>query len=133
MSQDQTILTKMKRKTMTREIVSREAFLKPVERRKEDVPLPELGNGTVIPVWGMTVRERNAFEARSNRNKTTRRQTREQIVIACCRDDDGKPIFTEADVAQLGDQQAAMVERIINVAMRLSGFTEDDVEQLAKN
>ena len=47
---------------MTRIVIDRAAFLAaPMSVPKEDVALPELGNGTVIPVWGMTARDRTAF------------------------------------------------------------------------
>ena len=42
---------------MTRQVINKAEFLKPVKVKVVDVPLPELGNGSVVPVWGMTARE----------------------------------------------------------------------------
>jgi hypothetical protein len=43
-------------------------------------------------------------------------------------DDDGKPIFSEADVLDLGDRNATVLERVAAVARQLSGLTADAVE-----
>jgi hypothetical protein len=123
---------------MTREIVSREVFLKKAEVQKEDVPLPEMGNGSVMPVWGMTVRERSGFEKQfSGKNgkplEARQRELRERLVIQCCRDDSGLPVFQPSDVESLGNLPAAVMERLVNAAMRLSGMGDTDVEALAKN
>lgn len=124
---------------MTRQVVSREQFLSGGKQRpREDVPLPELGNGTVIPVWGMTAGERTKYEksfsGKSGKTIDARiEQFRQRLVVACCRDDDGTPIFTEADVAELGQYRADVFERIVNVCQRLSGMTNEDIETTVKN
>ena len=45
---------------MIRKIVTADEFLNSptMDRQKLDVPVPELGEGKVIPIWGMTPRER---------------------------------------------------------------------------
>jgi len=53
--------------------------------------------------------------------------------VECCRDDEGKNIFTRSQIEQLGQRRADVVERLVNVALRLSGFNNADVEKLAKN
>ena len=125
---------------MTRVVVTADEFLKSpaLERPKEDVPVPELGNGAVIPVWGMTPRERTEFEDRMGRGSKTlaakrKAEIRERYVVECCRNDDGTPIFTQEQIEQLGQRSAIVVERLVDVALRLSGVTGQDVERLAKN
>lgn len=125
---------------MTREVVTADEFLSSplLERPKEDVPVPELGNGKVIPIWGMTPRERTIWEDKqSSLSKTMRakhkREIRERILVECCRADDGTQLFTQTQIEQLGQRRADVVERLVNVALRLSGFTNTDLETLAKN
>lgn len=124
---------------MTRQVVSREAFLNGLKQiPREDVPLPELGNGTVIPVWGMSALDRTRYEksfaGKSGKTIDARiEQFRQRLVVACCRNDDGTPIFTEADVAELGRHRADVFERIVNVCQRLSGMTNSDIEDTIKN
>ena len=42
---------------MSRVVLSKAAFLASAnDRKREDVPMPEFGDGAVIPVWAMTAR-----------------------------------------------------------------------------
>ena len=125
---------------MTREIVTADEFLSSpaLERPKEDVPVPELGNGKVIPVWGMTPRERTEWEDSISRSSKTlqakkKKEIRERWVIECCRDDEGNRLFTASQIEQLGQRSAVVMERLVNVALRLSGASNDDIEKLVKN
>lgn len=124
---------------MTRVVVDRSAFLSGLnDRRREDVPIPELGEGAVIPVWGMTARERTAFEksftGKQGQTLDARiAEFRERLVVACCRNDDGSQIFTPADVSEIGQKRADVIERIVNAAQRLSGMTKGDIEDTVKN
>ena len=47
--------------------------------------------------------------------------------------DDGALLFTAADVEQLGAKSALALDRVFDVAARLSGFRESDIEELEKN
>jgi hypothetical protein len=124
---------------MSRFVIDRALFLTSGnDRKREDVSLPEFGEGAVIPVWGMTARERSVFEksfvGKSGQTIDGRVQEfRERLVVACCRNDDGSQIFTAEDVSALGAKNADIVERIVNVCQRLSGMTKEDVEETAKN
>ena len=118
--------------------LTREMFLKSATKPTEDVPLPELGEGVFVRVVGFTAKERTAFEnslltKKGQPIEARKQQIRERLLVACCFDEDGKPLFTEADIEAIGNQNAALVERIVNVAMRLVGMTGTDVETLAKN
>lgn len=125
---------------MTRSVVSAEEFLTSpaLERQKVDVPVPELGEGKVIPIWGMTPRERTDFEDRQSRLKKAERakhkaEIRERILVECCRNDDGVKLFTADQITRLGQRRGDVVERLVNVALELSGFTGQDLEALTKN
>jgi len=125
---------------VTRAVVSAEEFLTSpaLERQKIDVPVPELGEGKVIPVWGMTPRERTEFDDRQSRlskaqKATQKKEIRERIVVECCRSDDGVKLFTIDQIAALGQRRGDVVERLFNVSIELSGFTGQDLETLTKN
>jgi hypothetical protein len=125
---------------VTRSVVSAEEFLTSpaLERQKIDVPVPELGKGKVIPVWGMTPRERTEFDDRQSRLSKVQRakqktEIRERILVECCRNDDGVKLFTFDQIAALGQRRGDVVERLVNVALDLSGFTGQDLEKLTKN
>ena len=125
---------------MTRVLVTADEFLTEpaLDRPKEDVPVPELGDGKVVPVWGMTPRERTTFEDSLGRGSKTlvdkkKLQARERWVVECCRDDEGARLFTLSQLEQIGERSAVVVERLVNVALRLSGSTNEDLEKLTKN
>jgi hypothetical protein len=42
-------------------------------------------------------------------------------------------LFTLDQIAQLGQRRGDVVERLVNVAIKLSGFSGQDIETLAKN
>lgn len=123
-----------------RVVVNADQFLNSPEldRAKKDVPVPELGAGMVIPIWGMTPRERSIFEDKqsqlSEKQKAKHKlQIRERILVECCRNDDGVQLFTADQIEQLGKRRGDVVERLVNVALELSGFSAQDIETLAKN
>lgn len=125
---------------MSRVVATAEEFLTSpaLQRPKEDVPVPELGEGKVIPVWGMTPRERTEWEDSISRSSKTlqakkKKEIRERWVVECCRDDDGNKLFTTSQLDQIAERSAVVVERLVNTALRLSGATNEDVEKLVKN
>ena len=102
----------------------------------EDVHVPEWG-GTVR-VKALTAKERDAFEAglvvgKGKNRRVSIDNVRAQLVVASVVDADGKQMFKPADAEWMGDQSAAAVARVYDVAGRLSGVSDDDVEELAGN
>jgi hypothetical protein len=115
--------------------LTRDAILTANDIRTEEVDVPEWGG--VVLVRGMTGTERDAFEARvvETHGKTTRVNLvnfRAKFVASVCVDDAGQPLFTEADIAALGKKSAAALQRVFNVAQRLSGLSDEDVDELVK-
>ena len=47
-------------------------------------------------------------------------------------DEDGKKLFTPADVKELSEKSALALQRVFEVAQRLSGLTEEDLEELGE-
>lgn len=115
--------------------LSRDDVLKAGGPGTEEVEVPEWG-GSVL-VRGMTGRERDLFEAslierRGNEMVPVVHNVRAKLVVVCTVDDDGKPLFDKhADVEALGEKSAAALNRVYEVAARLSGLQNEDVEQMA--
>jgi len=102
----------------------------------EEVAVPEWG-GTVL-VRGMTGRERDAFEAGLGQERNGKvvqnfTNTRAKIVIRCTVDAAGNRVFDDADIEVLGEKSGAALDRVFEVAARLSGLGDRDVEELAGN
>ncbi len=102
----------------------------------EDVPVPEWG-GTVRVVT-LTGNERDAIEASmivgKGKNKdVSLANLRAKVVARSIVDEEGKRIFEDEDIAALGRKSAAALNRVYEVAQRLSGITQEDVDELTKN
>ena len=120
-----------------RKIVTREQFLKPLPRQTEYVPVPEFGEGYEIPVCSLYTGERNEYEAyftlaNGKPNTNRLRNVRQMLVVYCCRDESGRQLFTVDDVAALAEQLCPVVERLVEVAVRINNMAKD-VEKLEKN
>jgi hypothetical protein len=114
-------------------LLSRDAILKAEDIRTEEVEVPEWG-GSVL-VKSLTGKQRDEFEAslveqRGRRAVANTANMRAKLVAWSCVDETGNRLFTNADIAELGDHSAAAVNRIYNVAARLSGLSDEDVEGL---
>lgn len=118
--------------------ISKSEFLTPLPTKIEEVPLPEFGEGKSIKVHGMTARERAMWERQFQKADGTPRvaryqEFRERLLIACCRDDSGAPMFTLEDIVALSQQQVNVVDRIVNAAKSMCGISDDDEADLVGN
>lgn len=115
----------------------RDLLLKPVETPTEIVPLPELGQGVSVTVKGMTARDKGAFDmqfvTKGEHNTRAQKQMRERMLVACCVDESGNRLFTLEDVAALGLQSVAIIERIFDACQRVNGTASKAVETAEKN
>jgi hypothetical protein len=114
--------------------LSRDAIRGLSDVKSEEVCIPEWDNAYVM-VRGMTGAERDAFEqsnivGKGKNRDVNLRNYRAKLVIWSVVDEDGKRLFTDADAEWLGDKSAAALSRIVDVASRLSGISEQDVEEL---
>jgi hypothetical protein len=115
-----------------RRVVSRDEYLSAASKVvKEDVPVPELGEGAVVPVWQMTSRELTQFELSCT--KANEASVRERYLVAVCKDDNGVALFTSDDIATLAKSNVAMIDRVTQVARRLNTVTQSQLEDAKKN
>ena len=103
----------------------------------EDVQVPEWG-GAWVRVRGMSASQRDEFEAstvqRNDKSVTTNLQNiRARLCIMCLVDENGEQLFQHEDTFPLGAKSAAALDRIFQVAQRLNGLREEDVNELAAN
>ena len=117
-------------------LLSREAILQVQDLPTERVPVPEWC-GEII-VRGLTGVERDQFEqsiveTRGKNTKVNLRNIRAKLVVLCCVDEQGNRIFRDEDAEVLGRKSAVALNRVFEVAQRLSGLRPEDVEELAGN
>lgn len=122
----------------TMKFLSKADILEVSDLETETVEVPEWG-GQVI-VRSLSGEERDAWEEgllveRKKNGKTTReanlKNIRAKLVAISTVDQDGNRLFTDYDVQALGKKSASALQRIFKVAQRLSGLSDEEVDDLA--
>lgn len=117
-------------------ILNRDMILKSTTLRTEEVSVPEWG-GAVL-VRELRGRERDEWEAslavqRGRQMVPDVANMRAKLVARSVVDGAGEPVFTQQDVSALGELSAAALDRVFEVASKLSGLNEKDLEEMAGN
>ena len=117
-------------------LLTRDQILAAQDLKTEEVKVPEWGGS--VRVRSLDGAERDEFEqqmleTRGANTRVNMRNSRARLVAASVVDEQGKTLFTPADVEKLGGKSAKALNRVFEVAQRLSGLTREDVEELAKN
>lgn len=118
-------------------ILSRDAILSSrAKLRTQEVDVPEWGGSVVVRE--MSGAERDAFEEsmvvqRGKSREVNLKNLRARLVAFTVCGEDGKRLFSERDIEELGELSAAALNRVWDVARKLSGMSDDDVEELAGN
>ena len=117
------------------EQVSKDELLSMVELPCEAV---ELRPGKFVWVQGMSGTERDAFESSLYRGKGTDRRldtrnVRARLAVRCIVDKPGGTrVYRDSDVEALGKIRVDVLSKIYNAAQRLSGVTDEDIEELER-
>ena len=114
--------------------LSRDDILKAQDIKIELVEVPEWGGQ--VYVKGMTGTERDAFESsivqtRGKNSSVNMVNIRAKLAAQTICDEAGERLFSDADIRALGKKSANALQRVFDVAQKLSGITSDDVEELA--
>ena len=117
-------------------VLSRGTILEVPDIKTERVEIPEWG-GAVF-VRGLTGAQRDRVEAsmvklRKGKQELTLENLRAHLAVLSVVDEQGCPMFDQADIEALGNKSCAALQRIWDVARRLSGLSDEDVEELTKN
>lgn len=117
-------------------LLGRDQILKVNDISTEDVPVLEWGGA--VRVKGLTGAERNDFEASMVQGKGKNasvniKNATAKLVALTIIDEEGNLIFKPADVEALGKKSGKALSRVYEVSARLSGITEEDMEELTKN
>jgi hypothetical protein len=117
-------------------LLTRDAILQAQDLPRELVSVPEWGGE--VYVRALTGAERDAFEQSivEQKGKSTKmnlQNMRAKLVALTVVDEEGKRVFSDADAKLLGQKSALALNRVFEVAQKLSGLTPEDVEELTKN
>ena len=102
----------------------------------QEVSVPEWG-GTVC-VRGLRGVERDAFEASmwegdGKAKKQNLANLRARLLVRCLCNADGARLFADDDAAELGLRSGKAIDRLYDVACRLSGIGAAEIETAVKN
>jgi hypothetical protein len=116
-------------------ILKRDDILLAADIKKELLPVPEWGGEVFVKALSGT--ERDRWETSMIQMKGTDRTINMQNIraklasMAIC-DEDGKRLFSDNDVLALGQKSASALQRVFELAQKLSGIGDDAVEELTE-
>ena len=103
-----------------------------IERIEVDVP--EWGGTVTIAV--MSGKQRDSYEQQLSSRQGTRDTVdnlRALYLSHCLVDDACKLLFTQADIAALGEKSGTVLGRLFNEAIRINALGLEGMEDIAKN
>ena len=116
-------------------LLGREDILKASDVKMETVQVPEWGGAVLVKALSGV--ERDDYEesimirGKKGAYEVNTRLMRAKLVAASIVDAKGKAIFSEDDLEVLSKKSAAALDRVFKVAQRLSGLTEEQVQESA--
>jgi hypothetical protein len=118
--------------------LSRDDILKPRDLKVEEVDVPEWGG--IVRVRELTAEAAADYEAsmihvdtKTGTTKPDFTNRRAKLVALSIVDEDGNLMLSPVDVQTLGGQSAVALERVADVAERLSGMNADAVKDAEGN
>jgi len=122
--------------------LSRDGILGAVDIQTEKVHVPEWGDEVIIR--GLTGEELDAFQGSIRQFRPTfdgkgmepvliQDNMRAKLLVKCLVDEAGERLFTDQDASALGAKNGSVIDRLYDVASRLSGLSEDEKAELEGN
>jgi len=119
----------------------RDQILAAQDTNKEAVAVPEWGFAEGLFIKTLSAKDRDLWETSMVSIDAKRREVRRvnlgnmraRLVVLTLVDAEGKRIFADSDVDQLGEKSAAVIGRLFDVAQRVNGLSEEEVKALEKN
>jgi hypothetical protein len=116
--------------------LSREQILAVQDLTIEEVYVPQWGGS--VRIRSLTALQRGRLEVSTLERKG--RDADQNLIMLRARmvalsivDESGTRVFSERDVESLNDKSASALETVFKAAMRLSGLSKEDVDELTKN
>ena len=121
-------------------LLTKDQILGADDRESITVEVPEWGGS--VQLIAMTACQRDAFEAsivdlkggaKTKTNSKLLVNFRARFISSCIVDDNGKRLFTDKDIVELGKKSAKPISRLFDKCQEINGMTDDDVEELEGN
>ena len=111
--------------------LTRDAFIKARSLKFQEVPTPELGAGASVIVREMNALEMEKFatlSAEVGDKIAENMRYMADILVMVCVDDEGAQLFTAADTDMLMTHSAALLKRLMTVALELTSTSVDSLK-----
>lgn len=114
-------------------MLNREAILSKKNLKKQKVTVPEWGGDVFVSE--MTAEARDEWEQKIIRKDdgSHLKNFRAKLVVACLVDEKGNRIFGDGDVEEVGRLSAKALGRVVEVAQKVNGLTDKDLEDVEGN
>jgi len=114
---------------LTREQFLEQGLVLPIEK----VSMP--GKSVHVFVKTLKGKQRDEYEnsCLTKKGNTNMVNARAKLAARTVCNEKGKTLFSESDIEQLGNVSSAWTGRIFDVAQRLNGFSDGDIDDLEKN
>jgi hypothetical protein len=119
-------------------MLNKKQILECSDIESEVVKVPEW-DGQVM-VYGLTNGEKDDFEnslvskdAQTGKRSIDMKYASARLCSMCIRDEDGNNVFDQSDVIALSKKSGRAVQRIYDVAEKLSGLGDGAVKEMVKN
>lgn len=116
-------------------ILNKAAILATKDLPRELVSVPEWAGE--VYVRGLSAAELDRYQTsmlkqRGKSQVTNLENIRSKLVVMCVVDEGGKRLFGDDDMQALSEKSGAAVNRLFEVAQKLSGLSKADVEEMAE-
>ena len=114
-------------------MLTKEQIISASRLKFEEIDVPEWGGSVRISV--MSAKDRDAYDASTfklvgKEIKPDMTNARSKLLSRCIVDADGAPMFT---IDELAEMDSVVLDRLVAVARRINGMTEDSIEDEVKN
>jgi len=113
-------------------MLNRKQILECKDIKSEVVQVPEWDGE--VSVRGLTLAEKDRWtDCIMNDGKVSMKGATALLCALCMRDEKGEQIFSSDDMDALDKKSASALDRVFQVAQRLSGIGQEDIEETVKN
>lgn len=113
-------------------MLNKEQILECSDIKSELVKIPEWSGE--VTVKGLTLAEKDVWtDSIMQDGEANVEGATAKLCIMCMRDDKGEMLFSLDDVPAIQAKSAAALDRVFQVAQRLSGIGQEDIEETVKN
>lgn len=116
--------------------LTRDAILSAVDVKREKVSVPEWGGDVFIATMSGTARdawEQTLVVRKNGKSEPNLENMRARLVVACLVDENGERLFKDEDAVALGKKSSKVLERLAQVAQRVNGIGDTELESLEGN